>query len=45
MITLPAMLAQWGERSPLERTVRGSNPGPALQRHIQCSVDLNVHKR
>ena len=23
-----AMLAQWGERSPLERTVMGSNPGP-----------------
>ena len=30
-------VSQWGERSPLERTVLGSNPD--LTRHIQCTVD------
>ena len=27
IMLLSATLAQWGERSPLERTVLGSNPG------------------
>ena len=36
---VPTTLAQWGERSR-ERTVRASNPGSDLTRHIIC-IQLN----